>query len=54
LGAGQFEELAKNNVTFFSITEQIDYTTPMGRVFLAMSGAFAQFYSDNLSQETKK
>jgi site-specific DNA recombinase len=26
----------------------------MGRVFLAMSGAFAQFYSDNLSQETKK
>jgi len=44
-----FEELAKNNVTFFSISEQIDYTTPMGKVFLAMSGAFAQFYSDNLS-----
>ena len=49
-----FDELSKNNITFISITEQIDYTTPMGRVFLAMSGAFAQFYSDNLSQETKK
>jgi len=49
-----FDELSKNGVTFISISEQIDYTTPMGKVFLAMSGAFAQFYSDNLSQETKK
>ena len=49
-----FEELAKNNITFISISEQIDYTTPMGRVFLATLGAFAQYYSDNLSQETKK
>ena len=49
-----FDELSKNNITFVSITEQIDYTTPMGRVFLAMSGAFAQLYSDNLSEETKK
>ncbi len=49
-----FDELSKNGVTFISIGEQIDYTTPMGKVFLAMSGAFAEFYSDNLSQETKK
>ncbi len=49
-----FEELSKNNITFISVSEQIDYTTPMGKVFLAMSGAFAQFYSDNLSTETKK
>lgn len=49
-----FDELSKNSVTFISLSEQIDYTTPIGRVFLAMSGAFAQFYSDNLSQETKK
>ena len=49
-----FEELANNNITFTSISEQLDYTTPIGRVFLAMAGAFAQFYSDNLSQETKK
>jgi len=26
----------------------------MGSVFLAMSGVFAQFYSDNLSQEAKE
>ncbi|MFC1939925.1 recombinase family protein [Chloroflexota bacterium] len=49
-----FDELSKRGITFISITEQIDFTTPMGRVFLAMAGAFAQFYSDNLSQETKK
>ena len=49
-----FEELSKLGIAFVSISEQIDYTTPMGKVFLAMSGAFAQFYSDNLSQETKK
>jgi DNA invertase Pin-like site-specific DNA recombinase len=49
-----FDELSQSGITFISVSEQIDYTTPMGRVFLAMSGAFAQFYSDNLSQETKK
>ncbi len=49
-----FDELSKSGTTFISLGEQIDYSTPMGRVFLAMSGAFAQFYSDNLSQETKK
>ena len=49
-----FDELSRTGTTFISVSEQIDYTTPMGRVFLAMSGAFAQFYSDNLSQETKK
>lgn len=49
-----FEELWENGITFISITEQMDFTTPIGKVFLATVGAFAQFYSDNLSQETKK
>lgn len=49
-----FEELWNNGITFISITEQMDFTTPIGKVFLATVGAFAQFYSDNLSQETKK
>jgi DNA invertase Pin-like site-specific DNA recombinase len=49
-----FEELTRSGVTFVSVSEQLDYTTPLGKVFLAMGGAFAQFYSDNLSQETKK
>jgi len=30
-----FDELSKRGITFISITEQIDFTTPMGRVFLA-------------------
>jgi DNA invertase Pin-like site-specific DNA recombinase len=32
----------------------MDFTTPIGKVLLALLGAFAQYYSDNLSQETKK
>ncbi len=46
--------LGQAGVAFASITEQIDYTTPSGRLFLTLLGGLAQFYSDNLSQETKK
>lgn len=36
------EELRKHGVTFLSITEQMDFTTPIGAVQLALLGAFAQ------------
>ena len=49
-----FDKLLKAGITFFSISEQMDFTTPSGKVHLALLGAFAQYYSDNLSQETKK
>jgi site-specific DNA recombinase len=49
-----FDKLLKAGVTFISINEQMDFTTPSGKVHLALLGAFAQYYSDNLSQETKK
>ncbi len=49
-----FDKLLNAEVTFISINEQMDYTTPSGKVHLALLGAFAQYYSDNLSQETKK
>jgi site-specific DNA recombinase len=49
-----FDKLLKAGVTFVSISEQMDFTTPSGKVHLALLGAFAQYYSDNLSQETKK
>lgn len=49
-----FDRLAKGNVTFMSINEQMDFTSPWGRLALTFLGAMAQFYSDNLSQETKK
>jgi DNA invertase Pin-like site-specific DNA recombinase len=48
------DKLSKAGVDFLSMNEQMDFTTPSGKVHLAMVGAFAQYYSDNLSQETKK
>jgi site-specific DNA recombinase len=41
-------------VAFVSVSEQMDFTTPMGKMFPAMLGALAQYYSDNLGHETKK
>ena len=49
-----FDKLQKGGVSFVSISEQMDFTSPIGKVQLALLGAFAQYYSDNLSQETKK
>jgi site-specific DNA recombinase len=49
-----FDTLGKAGVSFVSITEQMDFTTPYGRFALTMLGGLAQLYSDNLSQETKK
>lgn len=53
-----FESLArldKCGVAFTTVVEyQFDFTTPMGKVMLSLLAAFAQYYSDNLSQETKK
>ncbi len=49
-----FDKLLKAGIAFISINEQMDFTTPSGKVHLALLGAFAQYYSDNLSQETKK
>ena len=49
-----FDKLARAGVTLISISEQMDFSTPSGKVHLALLGAFAQYYSDNLSQETKK
>ena len=47
-------ELARDNVSFCSATEDFDFTTPIGRVLLALLAAFAQYYIDNLRAETKK
>ena len=48
------DRLDKSNVSFVSISENMDFTSPIGHVILATLGAFAQYYSDNLSNETKK
>ncbi len=49
-----FDKLLKCGASFVSISEQMDFTTPSGKVLLALVGAFAEYYSDNLSHETKK
>jgi DNA invertase Pin-like site-specific DNA recombinase len=48
------ERLEKAGVGFISITEQMDFSTPIGKVMLANLAAFSQYYSDNLSAEVKK
>lgn len=48
------DRLDRQRVGFVSVSEQMDFSTPMGKVILANLAAFAQFYSDNLSVETKK
>jgi DNA invertase Pin-like site-specific DNA recombinase len=48
------ERLDRAGVAFVSIGEQMDFTTPIGKVILATLAAFAQYYSDNLSNKTKK
>ncbi len=48
------QRLERFDVGFVSLSEQMDFTTPIGKVILATLAAFAQYYSDNLSAETKK
>lgn len=44
----------KAGATFVSVTEQLDYTTATGKLFLTMLGGLAQWYSDNLAFEVRK
>jgi site-specific DNA recombinase len=48
------ELIDQRHIPFVSVAEQIDFSTPAGRVMLANLGAFAEYYSRNLSAETKK
>lgn len=41
-------------IILISISEQIDFSSPIGKVMLTMLAAFGQYYSDNLSTETTK
>lgn len=48
------EKLEKAGVGFVSISEQMDFSSPIGKVILANLAAFGQYYSDNLSTEVSK
>ena len=48
------EKLETAGCSFVSLNEQLDFSTPIGKVMLANLAAFGQYYSDNLSAEVKK
>ena len=49
-----FHTFSSNGVTYVSATQEIDYSTPEGRLFMTMVAAFAQYFSDSLSGHTRK
>ena len=49
-----FHVFAQNDVTYVSVTQEIDYSKPEGKLFMTMLGAFAQYFSDALSGHIKK
>ena len=46
--------LAGYNIGFVSITEQIDWSNPQGKLFAQMLGAFAEYFSGALSAHVMK
>lgn len=47
------DELTRRETSFRSLTEQIDTSTPAGRLALNMLGSFGQFERDSIAQRTK-
>lgn len=48
------EMVIKHDVKLISLSEKIDTSTPMGRMFIYMLGILAQMFRENLSQEITK
>ncbi|MBC7249308.1 MAG: recombinase family protein [Anaerolineae bacterium] len=46
--------LYQHDVAFISIAENMDFTTPWGKLTLAVLGTLAEIYIDSLSAETRK
>jgi site-specific DNA recombinase len=49
-----FSILGKYNVSLASISENIDYSTPQGKLFTQMLGSFAEYFSGSLSHHVIK
>jgi len=47
-------KLERGGVSFISATEDFDFTTPFGKLILAVLGAFAEWYINNLAAEVRK
>jgi DNA invertase Pin-like site-specific DNA recombinase len=48
------DTLRECNVTFVSVQEKIDLSTPWGKLTLTVLGMLAEIYIDNLRYETRK
>ena len=48
------DQLNSFGVSFASVQEQLDFTTPWGKLMLTVLGTLAEIYLDNLRQETRK
>ena len=46
--------LGKHSVGLVSITENIDYSNPQGKLFTQMLGSFAEYFSSSLATHVKK
>ena len=46
--------LGDARIGFASVTENVDYTTPEGRLMLTMIGGFAEFFSAQLGRHVEK
>lgn len=51
---GALDQLKDWNVSFVSVQERLDFTTPWGKLTLTVLGTLAEIYIDNLRQETQK
>jgi DNA invertase Pin-like site-specific DNA recombinase len=49
-----FSDWQKQNIFFASVKEQIDFTTPWGKLILGVLSLLAEVFVDNLREETKK
>lgn len=47
------ETLNKNNISFISLTEQFDTSTPMGRAMVYISSVFAQLERETIAERVK-
>ncbi len=50
----ELHRLEQSGVAFVSISEDMNFATPIGRVILATLAAFAEYYSRNLATEVRK
>jgi len=48
------DQLNHVQVSFASVQERLDFTSPWGKLTLTMLGMLAEIYIDNLRQETRK